>query len=335
MKAHKSALIERERELIARESVLASLEVAQNAAISMKDSEIASLQAQLAEIAASIPGQLEQAVAYREQELRNAVLDYEKVVELRVQRREQEIMEAVRVREAEMCEAWQSHETALRAAFQAELEERWRAEQEALERMREEIEEKTRALEESQRKGVVQTWSAKPFGGLTSAYRTEEGQDAVGGGEEHPRATRAACQGSATHPPPQHGLPNAPKPTPLRDAERSCDTSAISYRVRDEGCHPYDDRRAPPNTSAISQTRRAPQRFSEGWRRCQPRLCEDIRFRQAGRRRRRRRRTGAQRGRGIALEAQGGRHRRTSAGSDPDSAWACFRTDIGAGQRGK
>ena len=153
MKVHKTALIERERELVARESVLASLEAAQNAAISMKDSEIASLQARLAELAASIPAQLEQAVAYREQELRSAVLDYEKVVELRVQRREEEIMEAVRVREAEMCEAWQSHETTLRAAFQAELEERWRAERATLDRMREEIEEKTRALEESQRKG--------------------------------------------------------------------------------------------------------------------------------------------------------------------------------------
>ncbi|KAH9033706.1 kinase-like domain-containing protein [Lactarius deliciosus] len=150
---HERALIERERELVARESVLASLEAAQNAAISMKDNEIASLQAQLAELAASIPAQMEQAVAYREQELRSAVLDYEKVVELRVQRREQEIMEAVRMREAEMCEAWQSHETMLRATFQAELEERWRAEQERLEHMREEIEEKTRALEESQRKG--------------------------------------------------------------------------------------------------------------------------------------------------------------------------------------
>ncbi|KAI9455262.1 kinase-like domain-containing protein [Lactarius psammicola] len=153
VKTHRAALVEREREVVARESALASLEAAQNAAISMKDSEIASLQAQLAELAASIPAQMEQAVAYREQELRSAVLDYEKVVELRVQRREQEIMEAVRVREAEMCEAWQSHETMLRAAFQTELEERWRAEQERLEHMREEIEEKTRALEESQRKG--------------------------------------------------------------------------------------------------------------------------------------------------------------------------------------
>jgi hypothetical protein len=155
VKTHKATLVERERELVARESALASLEATQHAAIAMKDGEIASLQAQLAELAASIPSQMEQAVAFREQELRNAVLDYEKVVELRVQRREQEIMEAVRVREAEMCEAWQSHETALRAAFQAELEERWRAEQETLERMREEIEEKTRALEESQRKGAV------------------------------------------------------------------------------------------------------------------------------------------------------------------------------------
>ena len=39
-------------------------------------------------------------------------------------------MEAVRMREAEMCKAWQSHKTTPRAALQAELEERWHAEQE-------------------------------------------------------------------------------------------------------------------------------------------------------------------------------------------------------------
>ena len=60
-------------------------------------------------------------------------------------------MEAVRMREAEMYEVWQSHETILRAAFQAALDERWRAEQEDLERRREKIEEKTCVLEESKR----------------------------------------------------------------------------------------------------------------------------------------------------------------------------------------
>lgn len=58
-------------------------------------------------------------------------------------------MEVVRMREAEMYEAWRRHETILRSVFQTELDERWRAEQENLERMREKVEEKTRVLEES------------------------------------------------------------------------------------------------------------------------------------------------------------------------------------------
>ena len=301
MKAHRAALVERERELVTRESALASLEATQNAVISTKNSEITSLQIQVAELAASIPAQVEQAVAYREQELRSAVLDYEKVVELRVQRREQEIMEAVRMREAEMCEAWQSHETTLRAAFQAELEERWRAEQERLERMREEIEEKTRALEESQRKGAVQQSGCKQIEGLTSVHRTEEGQDAAGGSKEHPRTPCAARQGPAKHPPPQHDIPNAGKPTPFRDASRN--TPSIPPRIRDERCYPHYNWRASPNANTICQARRAFHRFSEGRRRRQPRLCQNIRFRQTGRRGRRRGR-GTQRGRDVALEAQ-------------------------------
>ncbi|KAH9970160.1 kinase-like domain-containing protein [Russula compacta] len=153
MKAHKAALLERERELIARESVFAAHEAAQSAAISERDGQIVALQAQLSELAASIASQVQQAVARREEELRHAVLEYEKVVESRVQRREEEIMEAVRARETELLEAWQRHEVTVRAACQAELEERWRAEQDKLQRMKEEIEEKARAIEESQQKG--------------------------------------------------------------------------------------------------------------------------------------------------------------------------------------
>ncbi|KAI0291630.1 kinase-like domain-containing protein [Multifurca ochricompacta] len=153
VKTHKSSLVERERELVARESALVARETAQNAVISQKDSEIAALQTQLTELVASIATQMEQAVAAREVELRRAVLEYEKVVELRVQRREEEVMEAVRVREAELCEAWQRQEVTLRAACEAELEERWRIEHNKLKRMKDEIEEKARAIEESQQKG--------------------------------------------------------------------------------------------------------------------------------------------------------------------------------------
>jgi hypothetical protein len=146
--------MDRERELIARESALAAHEMAQSAALTQKDSEIVALRTQLAELSASVAGQVQQAVARREEELRSAVLEYEKVVELRFQRREEEIMEAVHAREAELLEAWQRNEVAVRKTCQAELEAHWRIELEKLQRMEEEIEEKARAIEESQQKGT-------------------------------------------------------------------------------------------------------------------------------------------------------------------------------------
>jgi len=142
--------MDRERELISRESALAAHEAAQNVAISQKDSEIAALRAQLAELAASVGGQVQQAVTRREEELRSAVLEREKIVELGFQRREEEIMEAVRVREEELFEAWLRNEATVRATCQAELEAHWFTELEKLQRMKEDIEEKARAIEEGQ-----------------------------------------------------------------------------------------------------------------------------------------------------------------------------------------
>lgn len=192
MKVHKAALIDRERELIARESAFSAHEAAQNVAVSQKDSEIFALQARLNELTASVASLVQQAVARREEELRSAVLEYEKVVESRVQRREEEIMEAVRVREAELLEAWQSHEATVRAACQAELEERWRMEQDKLQRMKEDIEERARAIEESQQKGTIHQRHQLISSGSDVPPRTEKRQDATRRSEEHPGTARAA-----------------------------------------------------------------------------------------------------------------------------------------------
>jgi len=127
----------------------------QRAAISQKDSEIVALQAQLTELAVSVASQVQQAVTRREEELRHEILEYEQLAELRFERRGEEVMEAMRLREAELFEAWQRHEVALRAAWQAEMEEHWRAEEEKLQRMKTEIEEQARTVEESQQKGTV------------------------------------------------------------------------------------------------------------------------------------------------------------------------------------
>jgi len=190
VKAHKATLIDRERELIARESAFAAHEAAQNAAISHKDGEILALQTRLNEVTGSVASLVQEAVTRREAELRDAVLEYEKVVESRVQQREEEIMEAVRVREAELLQAWQSHEATVRAACQAELEERWRLEQDKLQRMKEDIEEKARAIEESQQKGMHHLHHVQ-IPGSDVPHRTEERQDATGRSEEHPGTTRA------------------------------------------------------------------------------------------------------------------------------------------------
>lgn len=127
----------------------------QRAAISQKDSEIVALQAQLTELAVSVASQVQQAVTRREEELRHEILEYEQLAELRFERRGEEVMEAMRLREAELFEAWQRHEVALRAAWQAEMEEHWRAEEEKLQRMKTEIEEQARTVKESQQKGTV------------------------------------------------------------------------------------------------------------------------------------------------------------------------------------
>jgi hypothetical protein len=194
VKVHKAALIDRERGLIARESAFAVHEAAQNAAISQKDGEIFALQARLNEITTSVTSLVQQAVTRREEELRIAVLEYEKVVESRVHRREEEVMEAVRAREAELLEAWQKHEVTVHAACQAELEERWRREQEKLQRMKEEIEEKARAVEESQQKGTIYSRHIIEVSDSVVSHRTEKRQDATGRSEEHPGTTRAADQ---------------------------------------------------------------------------------------------------------------------------------------------
>ncbi|KAI0266970.1 kinase-like domain-containing protein [Gloeopeniophorella convolvens] len=153
VKFHKAAILDRERELATREAAVTAQEAVHNAVVSQKDGQIATLQAQLADLTSSIAVQVHQAVVKREEELREAVLEYEKIVGERMQQREQEIMDAVSAREAEVFAAWQRHEVAVREVCEAELEGRWRVEWEKLQLLKDEIEAKARAVEEAQRKG--------------------------------------------------------------------------------------------------------------------------------------------------------------------------------------
>jgi NIMA (never in mitosis gene a)-related kinase len=164
--------------------------MAQNAAISQKDCEIAALRAQLAELVASIADQVQQAVTRREEELRSAVLEREKIVELGFQRREEEIMEAVRVREAELFEAWQRNEATLRATCRAELEAHWCTELENFQRMKEEMEEKARAIEEGQQKDTIH--HRHSCRGSHFPHRSKKRKDAIRRSQEHPCTTCTA-----------------------------------------------------------------------------------------------------------------------------------------------
>ncbi|KAI0311530.1 kinase-like domain-containing protein [Amylostereum chailletii] len=147
VKAHKAALLDKEREVLAREANVATREATLVTVASQKDSEIAALHAHVAEMQASVGTQIQQAITRREDELRTAVLCREEEVAQAMQKREEEIMDAVRRREAEIEEAWRKREVEIREECERELEERWKEEWEQLESARKELQESLSKLE--------------------------------------------------------------------------------------------------------------------------------------------------------------------------------------------
>jgi len=83
--------------------------------------------------------------------------------------------------------------------------------------MKEEIEEKARAIEGSQQKGTHHSRHPFRFLCLTSLHRTEERQDATGKGEEHPGTTCATNHWPTKHTPPQDDLSNTRHSASLGD----------------------------------------------------------------------------------------------------------------------
>ncbi|THH18650.1 hypothetical protein EW146_g2366 [Bondarzewia mesenterica] len=152
VKAHKSALQEKERDVTAREARLATVESNQAALIAQRDAEIATLRTHLNEVQSSVAAQIHQAISKREEGLRTAVLRREEEVAESMRRREEEIMEAVRRREAEVEEAWRRREWEIREECERELEDRLSEEWEKLENMRGEIEERMKKMEDMQKK---------------------------------------------------------------------------------------------------------------------------------------------------------------------------------------
>ncbi|KAI0633514.1 kinase-like domain-containing protein [Trametes polyzona] len=157
VKGHKSTLLAKERDLMAREAALNDREAKLTAVVAQKDEELASLRALLATAQTTLQQHVRAAVARRDEELRAMVLKQEEEVAARMARREEEIMEAVRRREEDVARMWADWERQTREGMGRAVEERmeWvqqrsdeiEAERERLDTVRKELEAKMKALE--------------------------------------------------------------------------------------------------------------------------------------------------------------------------------------------
>ncbi|TEB21539.1 kinase-like protein [Coprinellus micaceus] len=124
LKAHKTTIVQREREVTHREQSLARKEGDLTALIARKDQDIAQLQqlvTQLQSIKLLLDSAVKSAVGRREEELRILVMKREEEVAKAITKREEEIMEAVRRREAEVREAWASREAEVRSEVEQSI----------------------------------------------------------------------------------------------------------------------------------------------------------------------------------------------------------------------
>ncbi|KAI0028441.1 kinase-like domain-containing protein [Vararia minispora EC-137] len=154
VKAIKANLQERERNVLVRETALSQREAVHAATMKQHETEIASLQARVTDVQATVSVQIQKAIVAREDELRIAVLRREEEVAAAMQKREEEILAAVHKREQEIEEAWRRREMEIREESERETEERWREEWERLDAMRREVEDSMQKLEEAQKKST-------------------------------------------------------------------------------------------------------------------------------------------------------------------------------------
>ncbi|EIW74003.1 kinase-like protein [Coniophora puteana RWD-64-598 SS2] len=181
VKNHRAAIVSKEREVATREAAVAEREARLATAVAEKEAEVRRLEEQLTHLSQQaqqaaaaaqqqqappesvIEERIREAIAKREEELRVAVIKREEEVARAIARREEEIMEAVRKREADVCEAWMKREEQIRVEMAQTMEERtgWiqqrerdmQAEREEFEKVRKDLEERVRAMGDSNRKG--------------------------------------------------------------------------------------------------------------------------------------------------------------------------------------
>lgn len=162
IKNHRSTIAAREREVLARETVLLEKEQHITALISQKDGEISNLQQLLAQQQVyglkytqdDMELAVRTAIAKREEELRVLVTKREEEVAVAIARREEEIIASVNRREAELCEAWTSREQQIRQEVDDKVqwiqtrEKELIEEEERLQDVKEKLEEKMKKWEE-------------------------------------------------------------------------------------------------------------------------------------------------------------------------------------------
>ena len=170
VKMHKTAAMNKERELLAREASLVEKERHLAAVLAKKDAEVAVLQKHVAQLQRAgawysqeqLEAAVRTAVATREEELRILVMQREKVVQAAMAKREAEIAEAVRKREQRVYEAWARREAEITREVEIRIrsleqsvdmikkkEEDLKAEEVRLSNIREELEDKVAKWDES------------------------------------------------------------------------------------------------------------------------------------------------------------------------------------------
>ncbi|RDX55223.1 kinase-like protein [Lentinus brumalis] len=124
VKAHKTTLLSKERDLVARETALSEREAKMTLLVTQKDEELTSLRGLIAEAQSTVQQHVREAIARRDEELRAMVVKKEAEVALRMARREEEIMEAVRRREEDVSRMWAEWERQTREAMARAVDER-------------------------------------------------------------------------------------------------------------------------------------------------------------------------------------------------------------------
>lgn len=167
VKTHKTNVVAKEREVLAREAVLAEKEAHITTLLAQKDAEIVSLKQTMSQMQTriqlqsqqSVEAQIRVAISKREDELRVAVAKREEEVAAVITRREGEIIEAIRKREEELCEAWRAREEEIRKEVEEKVEwvSNWgqelKEEETKLEQLRTQLEDQIQAMEERAKAG--------------------------------------------------------------------------------------------------------------------------------------------------------------------------------------